>query len=186
MSRKVVAGLFQSIDGAVADPYLFQFDSFDEDLGRWMTEAIGRIDDVILGRISYTEWAGHWPTVTEGEDKGFADFINNVPKHVASHSLTQDRLTWSNSHLIEGDLVSFVRELKETEGRDIAVEGSLSVVRQLVEAGVLDELTLIVHPAMAGSGRRLFDGAMATRLRLLEVQRTDKGNVLTTYGPFER
>ncbi|GAA1395538.1 dihydrofolate reductase family protein [Luteococcus peritonei] len=185
MTRKLVASLFTSVDGVAADPYLFQYDSFDDDLGAWMTQAIDRVDDAVLGRVSYTEWAGYWPTVTEGEDVSFADFINHVPKHVASRTLRPEDLAWKNSRLIEGDLVEAISALKQTEGGDIAVEGSLSVVRQLVMAGLMDELTLVVHPAVAGTGRRLFDEASPTRLALLDVQRTSKGNLLATYGPHQ-
>lgn len=182
MSRTVVASLFQSVDGTAADPYLFQHDSFDEELGAWMTSGISRVDDAVLGRRTFQEWSGYWPAHSDGPDAVFADFINAVPKHVASRTLTPSDLTWTNSRLIDDDLVDHVRALKETEGRDIAVEGSISVVRQLVEAGVMDALTLIIHPAAAGSGRRLFETPL--RLRLLDVQRTSRGNVLATYGPY--
>lgn len=185
MPRQLIAALFASVDGVNADPYLFQHDSFDEELGTWMTQAISQVDECILGRTTYTEWAGYWPTITEGEDAVFADFINSTPKHIASRTLTQADLTWENSHLIEGDLVEHVKELKSREGGTIAVQGSLSVVRRLVEAGLVDRLTLCVHPAVAGTGRRLFDDAQPLRLTLLEAQTTSKGNILATYGPFE-
>ena len=185
MSRQVVAYLFYSVDGVAESPNLFQHDCFDEDLAGLMTEGIAAIGDCVLGRVSYQEWAGYWPTAEDGPDAGFARFINATPKHVASRTLSQDELTWQNSTLIEGDLLEHVRALEETEGGDIAVQGSLSVVRQLVEAGLMDRLTLIVHPVVAGSGRGLFDGAAHTRLRLLASRSTQKGNVLLTYGPFE-
>lgn len=184
MSRKLVANLFASVDGVASDPYLFQHDSFDDDLARFMTEGIGRIDANVLGRVSYEEWSGYWPNITEGEDVSFADFINGTPKYVASRTLTADDMTWNDSHLITGDLVEFVRKLKSRPGGDIAVQGSLSVVRQLVAANLMDELTLVVHPAIAGTGRRLFDGSQAQRLGLVNVERTTKGNVLVTYGPY--
>ncbi|MFD2674276.1 dihydrofolate reductase family protein [Gulosibacter bifidus] len=85
---------------------------------------------------------------------------------------------------IRGDLLDFVRELKSRPGGDIAVQGSMSIVRQCVEAGLMDALTLIIHPALAGSGGRLFDGIAPTRLSLVDVQRTQRGNILATYGPF--
>lgn len=185
MSRQVVACLFSSVDGVAESPNLFQHDSFDEDLAALMTEGIAAIGDCVLGRVSYEEWSGYWPTAEDGPDAGFARFINAVPKHVASRTLSQADLVWQNSTLIEGDLLEHVRALKETEGGDIAVQGSLSVVRQLVEAGLMDRLTLIVHPVVAGSGRGLFDGAAHTRLRLLGARATREGNVLLTYGPFE-
>lgn len=184
MSRTVIGALFQSLDGIASDPFKFQFDSFDEEVGQWMNTAIGGVDDCILGRVTYSEWENHWPNHTEGEDAPFADFINSTPKHVASTTLSQADLRWENSTLIQGDLVDFVRELKGTDGGKIAVEGSMSVVRQLVEAELIDELTLAVHPVVAGSGRSLFEGGTTTRLAFKDVQRTSKGNLLVTYGPF--
>lgn len=185
MTRKVVATLFSSVDGVASDPYLFQYDSFDADLGRLMTEGIAKIDEVVMGRVTYNEWSGHWPDITEGDDRIFADFINGCPKHVASTTLTPADMTWQGSQLIEGDLLDAVRALKERDGADVGVQGSLSVVRQLVAAGLMDELTLIVHPAVAGTGRRLFDGADPQRLRLISATTTEKGNILATYGPFQ-
>lgn len=184
MSRKLVANLFYSVDGVAEDPFNFQYDSFDDDLGRLLTEGIAKIDANILGRVTYQEWAGYWPTITEGEDVGFADFINGTPKFVASTSMKPAEMTWSESHLIDGDLLGFVRDLKGQAGGDIAVQGSLSITRQLVEAGLMDELTLIMHPAVASGGRRLFDDSKPMRLTLLDVKPTQKGNVIATYGPF--
>lgn len=184
MTRKLVANLFQSIDGVAEDPFKFQYDSFDEDLGRFMGEGIAKIDASILGRVTYDEWANYWPNVTEGEDTGFADFINNTPKYVASKSMRPEQIEWSNASLIEGDLIDFVRNLKEQPGGDIAVQGSLSINRQLIEAGLMDELTLIIHPAVASSGRRLFDDSKPVRLQLKEAKTTQKGNIVATYGPY--
>lgn len=184
MTRQVVANLFFTVDGIASSPNLFQHDSLDEDLAELMTAGIAAIDTNILGRVSYEEWAPYWPTAVGGPDDRFARFINGTQKYVASRTLTAEDLAWENSSLIEGDLLEFVRGLKETAGGDIAVQGSLSVVRQLVEAGLMDRLTLIVHPVVAGEGRGLFDGAAHTRLRLLEARSTAKGNILATYGPF--
>lgn len=184
MPRTVIAALFQSLDGIASDPFKFQFDSFDQEMGEWMNTAIGGVDDCILGRITYQEWENYWPNHTEGEDAPFADFINSTPKHIASTTLSQSDLRWENSALVQGDLVDFVRELKAGEGGKIAIEGSMSVVRQLVEANLVDELTVAVHPVVAGSGRSLFGGGTTTRLTLKDVQRTSKGNLLATYGPF--
>ncbi|MGA4507459.1 dihydrofolate reductase family protein [Propionibacteriaceae bacterium G1746] len=184
MSRKLIAGLFYSVDGVASDPNTFQYDSFDADLGALMTTTIAPVDEIILGRVTYQEWAGYWPNVTEGDDSGFADFINTTPKHVASSTLTPVDLTWNNSSLVTSDLLAFIRQLKQRPGGDIAVQGSLSVVRQCVDAGLMDELSLIVHPALAGGGRRLFEGANHQRLTLLRSQQTEKGNIVATYGPF--
>ena len=178
--RKVTAGLFHSIDGVVQDPFKFQFDSFDDELGTGLTKMVNSVDSVVLGRVSYQEWAGYWPTAPRDED--FAAFINPVEKFVASRTLSEP-LEWENSHLIEGDVEQFVKELKSRDGGEIAVCGSISLVRQLFFAGILDELTLMTHPVVAGSGRRLFkDGDPLHRLVLENQYATSKGNVVSTYS----
>jgi dihydrofolate reductase len=178
--RKVTAGLFHSIDGVVEAPYLFQFDSFDDELGAMLGELMPKMDTVILGRVGYEEWAEYWPKAEQ--DLDFAGFINNVPKHVASRTL-KGPLAWQNSSLIEGELVPYVEKLKQQPGGEIAVMSSISLVRQLLFAGVMDELTLITHPVVAGSGRKLFGPEDATtRLELIDSQRTSKGNVVSVYA----
>lgn len=179
--RKVTAGLFHSIDGVVEAPNLFQFDSFDDELGGLLGQVMARTDAVILGRKGYEEWAGYWPNAKA--DTGFATFINGVPKFVASRTL-KGSLVWQNSTLIEGDLEPVVRDLKERAGGEIAVMASISIVRQLVFAGLLDELTLITHPVVAAKGRHLFEPTdPVTRLELRNLVRTSKGNVVATYAP---
>ncbi len=178
--RKLTAGLFHSVDGVVEAPYKFQFDSFDDELGAELGKTMAATDTVLLGRVGYTEWAGYWPTAQQ--DGEFAEFINTVPKFVASHTLTAP-LGWQNSTLIEGDLESFVRDLKQQPGGDIAVMSSISLVRQLLFAGLLDSLALITHPVVAGEGRKLFEpGDPTTRLVLQNSVRTSKGNIVATYG----
>lgn len=179
--REVHASLFQSVDGVVESPDQWQFDHFDADMGAMMTEAIAPIDDVLLGRVSYEQWSGFWPTV--GDDDPFGSFINPVRKHVASRTLAGP-LSWENATLIPGTLESFVEELKQQNGGRIAVQASISVVRQLLFAGLLDRLTLMIHPVVAGAGRHLFEPSdPVTRLELVHSVRTSSGNVLSTYAP---
>jgi len=178
--RKVTAGLFHSVDGVVSEPFKFQFDSFDEELGAGLTRMMDTVDTVVLGRVSYQEWAEYWPNASADQD--FAAFINPVEKFVASRTLTGP-LEWQNSQLMDAPLEEFVAGLKERDGGEIAVCGSISVVRQLLFAGLLDSLQLMTHPVIAGSGRRLFqDGDPLTRLALQDQSTTSKGNVLSTYG----
>jgi dihydrofolate reductase len=178
--RKVTAGLFHSVDGVVSDPYKFQFDSFDDELGEGLTKMMNTVDTVVLGRVSYQEWAGYWPNASVDQD--FAAFINPVEKYVASRTLS-DPLEWQNSRLMDAPLEEFVGALKARDGGEIAVCGSISVTRQLLFAGLLDSLTLMTHPVVAGSGRRLFeDGDPTTRLVLQDQRTTSKGNVISTYG----
>jgi dihydrofolate reductase len=179
--RKVTSGLFISVDGVVQDPYTFQYDSFDDELGAGMGAFMAATDTVILGKQSYLEWSEWWPA---HPDDPFAQWINPIEKHVASTTLGDD-LAWQNTTRITGDLHEFVRDLKARDGGDIAVTGSITVVRSLLFAGLLDELQLMQHPAIAGAGRKLFEPTdPPTRLRLIRSTTTSKGNVLSTYGPF--
>jgi dihydrofolate reductase len=180
--RKVTAGLFHSVDGVVQDPFKFQFDSFDDALGEMLSGVQNRVDTVLMGRVGWSEWAGYWPTAEQ--DLDFAQFINSVPKHVASETLSDaDMAKWSNSSLIAGDVADFVRELKSRPGGEIAVMGGISLVRQLLFAGLMDELSLITHPVVAGEGRHLFEPSdPTTRLTLIRCDVTPKGNVVQVYG----
>ncbi|MCW2811736.1 MAG: Riboflavin biosynthesis protein RibD [Friedmanniella sp.] len=177
--RKVTAGLFHSVDGVVEAPNLWQFDSFDPELGAELTQMINRTDAAVLGRVGYEQWSDHWASV--GDDGGFGSFINPVRKYVASTTLTGD-LAWENATLIEGDPVVFVAALKQTEGGEIAAVGGIDIVRSLLFGGVLDSLTLITHPVVAATGRHLFEpGDPVTRLALEASYTTSRGNVVSTY-----
>jgi dihydrofolate reductase len=176
--RKVTAGLFHSLDGAVEAPDQWQFESFDDELGAMLGKTLAVTDTVILGRVGYEAWTKDFG---ESDDEFFAPFINAVPKFIASRTLKAP-LGWQNCTLIEGDLDAFVRDLKAKDGGEIAVMGGISIVRHLFLAGLLDELSLITHPVIAGSKyRRLFDGAETTRLELVRNELTSKGNVVSTY-----
>lgn len=178
--RKVTAGLFYSVDGVAEAPNLFQFDSFDAELGTLLGAVMADVDTVLMGRKGYEEWAGYWPNATQDQD--FGAFINAVPKFVASRVLQPADMSWSNSTLIAGELDSFVRDLKQQPGGTIAAMAGMSLVRQLLVAGLMDELTLIMHPVVAGQGRRLFDDTTPmTRLELIASQQTSRGNMVLTY-----
>jgi dihydrofolate reductase len=162
-------------------PNLFQFDSFDDELGALLGRTMADVDTVLMGRTGYQEWAGYWPTAPHDQD--FGAFINDVPKFVASRTLKPSDVNWNNAKLIEGDLESFVRDLKNREGGTVAAMAGMSVVRQLLLAGLMDELTLIVHPVIAGTGRHLFtEETPMTRLALITSEKTSKGNVVLTYA----
>lgn len=183
--RKVVSGLFVSLDGVAESPDQWQFD-FDEQMGEALTTALETADTILLGRVTYTEWAGYWPTVTSGDDVGFADWINNSPKYVVSNTL-KDVDEWANSSLIKGsDLVGTIEDLKAAPGKNISVAGSPTLVRSLLDLGLLDELVLLIHPVIAGEGRKkLFaDDAKLKKLHLESARPTRSGVVIATYRPL--
>ena len=150
--RKVVAGYFLSLDGVAEAPDRF-ITAWDDETDASGADLIATQDAVILGRRSYDEWAEFWPG---SEIEPFASFINAVPKYVATS--TPLAREWTNSRVIDGGLVDFVRHLKGQLGGDIGVHGSISVTRTLLAAGVVDELRLVIAPTIAGSGQRLSTG----------------------------
>ncbi len=179
--RKVVAGLFSSIDGIVEAPNEWQT-SFDDEMGAALSRMLDEQDTVLLGRVTFAEWAEYWPTST---DEPFASWINGTPKFVASSTLDSvDQ--WSNSTLIKGSVADFVAELRQRDGGTIGTAGSPSLVRSLIDQGLVDELTLIISPVVAGGGRkRLFpDDAALTKFELVEAQPTSSGAVIATYRPI--
>lgn len=181
--RRVVSGLFVSLDGVAQSPDQWQF-AFDEEMGAALADTLETADTILLGRVTFTEWAGYWPTVTSGEDAGFAKWINESPKYVVSSTLSSVE-DWANSTLIKGDLVAAVSELKAGAGKDITVAGSPTLVRSLLEQDLLDELVLLIHPVVAGENRRkLFaDDAALKKLQLVSAQPTSSGVIIATYRP---
>ena len=178
--RKVISGLFISLDGVTESPDQWQFDHFDEDMLELLQAHIAAEDAILLGRVTYQEWASYWPTAT---DEPFASFINSTPKYVFSTTL--DNVDeWQNSTLLKGDLAQEITRLKQQPGKNIGTAGSPTLVHSLLEQGLLDELILLVHPVVAGSGKRLFkDGEGLKRLNLLSSKATRTGTVILTYQP---
>lgn len=180
--RKIVAALFISLDGVVESPEQWQFDNVDDDMMAEMSAALAVQDAVLLGRVTYQEWADYWPS---SNDEPFASYINNTPKYVVSTTL--DTVDWQNSTLLTGDLARELATLKQQPGMSIGVAGSPTLVRSLLQAGLLDQLHLMIHPVVAGSGKRLFkDGDDLERLDLVDSKTTRTGVVLLTYQPGAR
>jgi RNA polymerase sigma-70 factor (ECF subfamily) len=177
MARKTTAHLFSTLNGVVESPELFQFDAFGPEEGQMMGRVLGSVTDVVIGRRLWQEWSQYWP----GAEDPFGAFINPVRKHVVSSTLSGD-LGW-NSTVVEGDPVTYVQKLQEQGEGDIAVTGGIETIRSLFLAGVVDALTVTVHPVVMDQGRRLFDDSVAlTRLTLLEGTTTSAGNAVLTYG----
>ena len=179
--RKVYAGLFSSIDGVVEAPNEWQ-PAFDEEMGAALSRMLQDQDAVLLGRVTFTEWAGYWPTST---DEPFASWINSTQKYVASTTLDSAG-QWPNSTLIKGPVADFLAELRQQDGGTIGTAGSPTLVWSLIQQGLIDELTLMISPVVAGGGRkRLFPGdAALTRFELAEAQPTSSGALIVTYRPI--
>jgi dihydrofolate reductase len=185
--RKIISNLFISLDGVVEEPGDWHFPYFNDEMGAAVDAVLGKADTLLLGRKTYDDHAGAWPQLEAagGEDAEFAKVLGEARKLVVSRQ--RPALAWRNSELLQGDLVAAVTALKQQPGeRHIAMSGSISVVRQLLAAGLLDELRLLVHPIAVRRGRRLFDeGERPIPLRLLSSEAFSTGVLSLVYGPAE-
>ncbi len=182
--RKIIAGMFISLDGVVEAPDQWHFPYFNEEMGAAVGSQLTGADTMLFGRVTYDSFAGAWPDREEAgqEDAGFAKQLGDARKIVASHQPLE--LTWRNSEQLQGDLIEFVTALKEEPGGDIGLSGSVSIIRQLIAAGLLDELHLLVHPIVVRKGMRLFDeGETSVPLKLLKSETFETGVTYVVYGP---
>ncbi|MEV5693356.1 dihydrofolate reductase family protein [Micromonospora globbae] len=183
--KKIRAGLFISLDGVVEAPDQWHFPYFKDEMGAAVGSQLDGADTLLLGRRTYDSFAGAWPDrETAGdEDAGFAKTLGDLRKIVVSHQTLQ--FTWRNSEQLRGDLVEAVTALKHEPGDGlIGMSGSVSIVRQLLSAGLLDELHLLVHPIAVRSGMRLFEeGGPSIPLRLLTSQTFSTGVLNLVYAP---
>ncbi|MEV4182037.1 dihydrofolate reductase family protein [Streptosporangium canum] len=178
--RKIAAGLFVSLDGVTESPEKWHFTYFSDEMGAAVGEQMAAADTMLLGRRTYEEFAGYWPSQA-GTGNQLADQMNDTPKLVVSTTL--DTVEWQNSTLIKDNVVEELTKLKEQPGKDISITGSATLVRSLLRAGVLDELRLLVHPIVVGSGKRLFeDGGDQVPLKLIDSQTFSTGVLYLTYG----
>ncbi|MET8465138.1 dihydrofolate reductase family protein [Micromonospora zamorensis] len=182
---KVISTLFISADGVAEIDPDWHFPYFDENMGRAVSEDYDTADVLLIGRETYDSFAGAWPDreAAGGDDASFARQLGDVRKVVVSRQSLD--LPWRNSELIQGDLLDAVASLKADAGvRGILIPGSISVVQQLLAAGLVDELRLLVHPVAARKGRKLFDeGDAAYHLRLVASEAFPTGVLRVVYAP---
>src|SRR5207248_6010707 len=179
--------MFISLDGVVEAPDQWHFPYFNDEMGVAVDATIGAADTILLGRKTYDSFAGAWPEreAAGGEDASMARALGDARKIVVSNQ--QLEFTWRNSEQLQGDLVEAVTALKNEPGDSaIGMSGSVSVVRQLLNAGLLDELHLLVHPIAVRKGMRLFDeGEPPLPLTLISSRAFETGVLNLVYGPAE-
>ena len=156
---RIVATEFISLDGVVEDPggsedfkyggWSFEFDRGEEGGKFKLDETMGS-DALLLGRVTYEGFADAWPS----RDGEFADKFNTMPKYVVSSTLKEPE--WTNTTVLEGDLSSAVKTLRDRHDGDVVVHGSVQLVQDLIENDLLDELHLMVFPVVLGAGKKLF------------------------------
>jgi dihydrofolate reductase len=149
------------------------------DIEATVNEHMERQDALLLGRATFESFREYWPKQTE-DTTGVTAHLNAVQKYVVSSTLEDPE--WENTTVLHGDLAAEVRQLKEEPGDEIGVTGSISVVWQLIAAGLVDEYRLFVYPTILGHGRRLFEGGEShPELELSDSKPFRSGVVLLTY-----
>jgi dihydrofolate reductase len=189
--RKLTGAVFSTLDGVIQGPGGpsedttggFRFsgwlppvgdDAIDEKIG----ELFGRPFDLLLGRRTYEIFSAYWPFAPD-EMADIRDPFDKCTKYVLTHS--DEPLEWQNSRKVG---IEDLREIKEGEGPDIVIQGSSTLHPQLIEAGLLDELTLMISPIVLGQGKRLFSGGTPPRtLKMTGHKVSDKGSIIATYEP---
>jgi dihydrofolate reductase len=186
--RKLTSTLFITLDGVVggeAEMGVWHFPYFSEELGEAASGAYASADTILLGRVTYDSFAGAWPDREEAgeDDAGFAKQLGDMRKVVVSNQ--QLDLSWRCTEQLQGDLIEGVNALKRTPGdAGIVMPGSISVARQLLTAGLVDELHLMVHPIIARTGFKLYDeGDAPFPLELISSQAFETGVLNLVYGP---
>ena len=170
--RKIILYEILSLDGVAEFPDDFIFD-FDETMEENLLRVISTQDTVILGRKTYDEWAEFWPY---SDIEPFASFINAVPKYVVTS--TPPQRSWANTTVVDGDLEELVTSLKNQSGGDIGVHGSVMLSQSLLARGLVDELRLVIAPAVVLSGRTLFEGTTQSRFEVTRNVTSPTGYLL--------
>lgn len=173
--RKVIAYELLSLDGVAERPDEFVTD-FDETMRQNLGRVITTQDTVLLGRRTYDDWAEFWPT---SDIEPFASFINNVEKFVVTS--TAAGRTWNNTTVVDDNLVECISGLKKRSGGDIGVHGSIALTQSLLEQRLIDELRLVIAPALHMRGRKLFERGLPRRLTLTRHAMSPSGYLLLDF-----
>jgi dihydrofolate reductase len=180
--RKVIASEFVALDGVIEAPNHWHFPYWSDEMGQEIMAAMAQADAMLMGRVLYEEWAAFWPK-QDPEENPVAGRMNDVRKYVVSTTL-EEPLGWNNSTLIKENVAEEIAKLKEGEGGDISISGSATLVRSLLQYGLIDELRLMVHPVAVGCGKRLFEeGGEQIAFELVDSKTFSMGVIYLTYRP---
>ena len=189
--RKIIGAAFSTLDGVIQGPGGpsedttggFRFSGWlppvgDDAIDAKIGELFGRKFDLLLGRRTYEIFSAYWPFAPD-EMAEIRDPFDRCTKYVLTHN--DEPLEWQNSQKVS---IEDLRKIKEGDGPDIVVQGSSTLYPQLIEAGLLDELTLMISPIILGQGKRLFgDGTPPRTLKMTGHKVSEKGSVIVTYEP---
>ena len=173
---KLIVTEFLTLDG-VYDEAIPWRSAYAPDDGQFKRDELFESDALLLGRVTYEGFAGYWPTQTGKSE--FANRMNDLPKYVATTTL--ETLEWKNATILGKNAVAAVAQLKRQEGRNILVYGSGTFVQTLLRHGLVDELRLMIHPLILGTGKRLFSDTDRFPLQLKSSKDLGSGVMLLIY-----
>jgi dihydrofolate reductase len=175
---KLIVSEFVSLDGVMEEPK-WTFPYWNDEIGKFKFAELFASGALLLGRVTYQGFAAAWPSRTD--EQGYADRMNNLPKHVVSTTL--ETVEWNNSKLIKTNVVAEVSQLKRQPGEDLLLFGSDTLVQTLIQHDLVDQYNLLVYPVVLGTGKRLFGDGSKVALKLIETQSFSSGVVLLRYQP---
>ena len=175
---KIVVSEFLTAYGVMGAPETWQFPFQTEEMGEITERQTRDTDAFLLGRVTYEIFAGFWPTMTHNEF-GVADKWNSAPKYVVSTTL--QNADWNNSTLIKANVIEEIRKLKQQPGGRIGIIGSAILVHSLLDAGLIDEIQVLVHPIVLGEGIRLFVDGYRAPLKLADSKILANGVAYLSY-----
>ena len=189
--RRIIGAAFSTLDGVIQGPGGpsedttggFRYSGWlppvgDDAINEKIGELFGRPFDLLLGRRTYDIFSAYWPYAPD-EMAEIRDPFDKCTKYVLTHS--DEPLEWQNSRKVT---LEDLRKIKEGDGPDLVIQGSSTIYPQLIEAGLLDELTLMISPVVLGQGKRLFgDGTPPRTLKMTGHKVSDGGSIIVTYAP---
>ncbi|WP_328989540.1 dihydrofolate reductase family protein [Kribbella sp. NBC_01245] len=173
----IKSSLFISLDGVIESPETWHFDYFDDEMGAVVGALMGEADATLLGRQTYEEFAGYWPSADPNDP--ITAQMNGARKYVVSNSLTDAE--WENSSVVSGDVAAELTALKQD--KVLGTTGSATLVRWMLEQRLVDELHLLVHPVVVGSGKKLFADGAKVPLDLVSATTFKTGVLHLVYAP---
>ena len=174
---KIVSNFFMSLDGVVESPDQWHFPYFNDEMGAAVGQLMSEADATLLGRKTYEAFASYWPQADPADE--MTATMNGARKYVVSNTLSE--ASWENSSVINGDVYASLAALKEDTG--LSTTGSATLVRWLLEQGLVDELHLLVHPIVVGRGKKLFADSETVPLELRSATTFQTGVLHLIYTP---
>jgi dihydrofolate reductase len=185
--RKLSVFNFVSLDGCFEGPVQgdISWHRHDDEGRAFTAEKLAQGNMLLFGRITYDIMSSYWPTEDgRRNEPDVAEGMNSAEKIVFSR--TMENASWSNTTVMKDDIVDRVREMKRSEGKNMSILGSGSIVTLFAQHGLIDEYQIMVDPVVLGNGRRIFDGiGKRLSLTLIDTKVFRSGSVLLRYKPEE-